>query len=249
MIDPDPVVRSPRFMERRRAVRAERRRVRFRLIIAVASLVVLAVGGFALTRSPLFAIESVSVVGAEGMDPDAVRKAAGLKVGDPGLRVDLDGAARRVRAMPGVEGAKVTRDGSLQFTILVDPRTASIILRGSEGVQAFDHDGVSVVVPKKVSTLPLLESDEPDAARLIPDVLRLWRGASKKQRATIDRFRITADGLVADLKQGRVTFGDGRSASSKVEAWRLVAARVRADGRRLISLDVRAPERPAVRVA
>lgn len=249
MIDSDRVVRSPRFSERRRAVRAERRRMRLRLLVGLLTVLALIAGGWALSRSPLFAIESVSVVGAKGLDPDVVRRASGLRVGEPGLRVDLDGAARGVRTLPGVEGVTVSREDSLRFRIVVTMRTPAIVLRGGSSDRVFDREGVLLATPKKLRALPVLESDRPDAIDALDDVLGLWASASRRQRASVRRFRLTADGVVADLQQGSVTFGDGSGAAAKVEAWRLVSKRVRDDGRRLISVDVRAPERPAVRVA
>jgi cell division protein FtsQ len=79
----------------------------------------IAVGHRWLTRSPRFAIQQIAIQGAHRVDPDQLRAALPIRVGD-NVFADLSGVIRAVRDNPWVATAEVRR--MLPHTIVVDLR-------------------------------------------------------------------------------------------------------------------------------
>ena len=109
---------DPRLRERRVAVQRERGRRRLRILGAAVALGLVGVAAYGIARSPLLAVESIAVEGANHADADAIRAASGIDDGDPILFVDLGAARRGVEEVPWVATAHVTRE--LAHTIRIE---------------------------------------------------------------------------------------------------------------------------------
>jgi cell division protein FtsQ len=133
-----------RIANRRRQVRHERRRSRLRRTLTVTTLVVLLLIAWAIERSPLVALEEVAVTGTRRLEAATVRRAADLAPGTSTLRLDLDGARRRVESLPLVASATVRRVDPLTVAVDVVEREPVATLRGRTGAVLIDADGIVV---------------------------------------------------------------------------------------------------------
>ncbi len=133
---PRPPARVPvdeRVRERWVTVRREEGRRRLRVLVAVIVVVVVAASALALSRSVLLAVKTIEVSGASRVSGDAIRVASGVEDGDPLLWADAAAAARRVRAVPWVASARVTKHWPHTLRIQVTERAAVAWALGADG--------------------------------------------------------------------------------------------------------------------
>lgn len=116
--------------------------------IAFLALVALAVVAVGLTRTSLFAIEHVEVVGAgPAADQQAILDAARVGVGRPAVSVEEGAIAARVERLPGVADARVSTDWPNKVVITVTERTPAVVARTDNGKWAtITSDGVVLSV-------------------------------------------------------------------------------------------------------
>lgn len=252
------VLRSPRMAERRRAVRAERRRRR-RRATAVAVLVVgVGSGAFALTRSSVFALQGIRVVGNRSVPAAAVIAASGLRTGQRVVGLDIRTAAARVERLAQVADARVERDGALGLRIVVVERTPAVEIRWAAGRAYLDASGDGIEWAAAGDRVPVI--DVPgwytrDAPHVVgPEGVRavasLWRALPGRWRRRITSFSVpVGERLAFDLGGARVTFGRAERVREKLSALELLLRYAARRGDRLVEADVRAPSRPAARFA
>ena len=153
--------------------------------------------------------------------------------------------------MPGVAGARVVREGSLGVKIVIVERTAALEVQTGEGNIFLDQhgvvisanqigpDGPNVNLPLSMSITQFTQDDE-------NNVLAIWRKMSAAMRGQLASFELLADHSVSiHLGTTTVIFGTADQIDRKLLAIRLVSARVAADHKRLVRIDVRAPDHPA----
>jgi cell division protein FtsQ len=154
---------------RRRRRDTPRDRRRRRLVGAAATLLVLALAGWALWASPLLAVRAVRVDGAATLTAEQVRTAAGVAEGTPLLRVDVEAAEARVARLPQVASVQVARGwpGSVVVTV-VERRPVAVVedagtrsLVDSAGVL---FDTVTGEAPAGVVPLDVADPGPDDAA-------------------------------------------------------------------------------------
>jgi len=109
--DPDPGVSAvhPRLWQRRVAVLREEGRRRLRWVVAGVVVLVLACVAMLVLHTPLVAVRSTTVSGAEHTGVGAVLAAAGLTGHPPLIDVDPTAAAAAVERLPWVAHAVVVR--------------------------------------------------------------------------------------------------------------------------------------------
>lgn len=156
---PPPAPRAPmddRIRERRREVRRAGARRRRRVTGTVVVLVALLAGGFAITRSPLFAITDVRVEGVPPPRQREVLQVAQVTTGQNLLEADLGDAVARAEALPWVRDAVARREPPSTVVLDIAPRRpAAIVLVGAES-WLVDLDGV-VISPAGGQSLPRIE--------------------------------------------------------------------------------------------
>nr|NIR41854.1 FtsQ-type POTRA domain-containing protein [Actinomycetota bacterium]NIS36949.1 FtsQ-type POTRA domain-containing protein [Actinomycetota bacterium]NIT98463.1 FtsQ-type POTRA domain-containing protein [Actinomycetota bacterium]NIU22072.1 FtsQ-type POTRA domain-containing protein [Actinomycetota bacterium]NIU70566.1 FtsQ-type POTRA domain-containing protein [Actinomycetota bacterium] len=101
---------DPRIRARRIAVRRAEGRRRLRFLLAALAVVGIAVGAWALSRSPLLDLDHVRIEGVGAGRVAAVDAAAGLGRGTPLVDVDLGAVETAVEALPWVRVAEASRD-------------------------------------------------------------------------------------------------------------------------------------------
>lgn len=99
-----------------------RRGRRHPLLVAALVPLVLATAAWVLWESPAFAVRTVQVDGVSLLTVNDVRAVVGARPGTPLLRVDVDAAAARVRRLPQVAGAQVSRGWPDRIVVTVTER-------------------------------------------------------------------------------------------------------------------------------
>lgn len=252
----DKVVWSPRLAARRLAVRRSRRRHRRRVALGVLLAAALVAGGVTVSRSLLFDLSRIQVVGTSALAPADVVGASGLTVGQSVLGLDLDAIAARIEELPGVREARVEREGSLGVRITVIERAPAVQVRTGERRWFLDADGQPVTGIRPDTAIPVIRvARAPGVGAVIPRgataaVLEVWEALPERIRDEVHTFTLGEQGaLRARIGRADVVFGSTARLDEKITALGLVLDRVEQEGRRLIALDLRAPERPAARIA
>lgn len=235
---------GPRLAARARAERSGRRRVwRTRVLRSLLVLLPVAALAWVVLASPWLAVDRVQVVGVARLSGEQVAQAAAVGEGTPLARVDVAGAADRVRALAPVLDARVRRVWPATLRIEVTERTAVAAAPagadGRDGVRLLDAEGVGFATePRVPDGLPRLEvpSPGPDdpATRAALQVLRDLPPQIAAQVAVLRAS--TATDVAFQLADGRtVVWGAPEDAATKAAA---VTALLRMPGQ---EYDVSAP--------
>ena len=119
-----------------------RRGPRHPLLVAALIPLVLATAAWVLWASPLLAVRSVQVDGVRSLTAQEVRDAAGLTSGTPLLEVDVAAAAARVRRLPQVASAQVTRGWPDRVVVTVSERDPVAVVERAGRRSLLDGSGV-----------------------------------------------------------------------------------------------------------
>ena len=252
---PAEVVRSERFASRRREVRREHARRRRRVTFSVATLLVLAIGGWMLARSSLFGLDRIEVAGTKLLSRADVLQASGIRVGQSMLSVKTDVVRDRIQRLPLVRGARVVRIAPSRLRIQVVERTPAFTLQTLEGRWYLDADGTLLGEATGAGhALPAIQIESQLAAdpgdrvrvRTLDAAVRLWGSLPPSLRTGATAIDATSPaGLTLMRGPMTVRFGTLDGMGQKLDAMRLVMDRVRRSGGHLVMLDVRSPARPA----
>jgi len=136
---------------RRKALRAEVRRFTVRqrrrraLWLGVAaSVLVLALGTLGAAYSPLLAVERITVVGAQQLDPDAVAGALSDQVGTPLPLVDESAVKAALVAFPLVETYALEARPPHELVVRIVERTPVGLIETRAGYTLVDAAGVAL---------------------------------------------------------------------------------------------------------
>jgi cell division protein FtsQ len=116
--------------------------LRQRRIIAVAAVgvVVVALAAWAFTYTPVFRADHIRVLGAETLQPDAVRTLAGIDGSTNVVHLDTEAVVARLLADPWIASASVQRDlpSTLVLRIVERHPVARITAMGATTILASD---------------------------------------------------------------------------------------------------------------
>lgn len=167
----DRVTTHPRLRERREAVERDQSRKRRRRFVAAALVTAVGISAVAITRSPLFDVDHIIVVGAVRTGPEVVRTAAGIEAGEPMTSVDPAAVTRAVGELPWVDDVDVSRDWPGTVRIQVTERTA--VAQADE--MLVDGDGRVLGPVEGGDLMPEVRTGDHDAMATMdamPDALR-----------------------------------------------------------------------------
>ncbi len=125
-------------------VRKVRRQRRKSVVVVLLALSLTAAAGIGLIRSPLMAIDSVSVRGADMLDESVILDAAAVPLGTPILDLPVEATERRVQALPEIRSATVIRNLNGRIDITVTEREPTMALRSGDRFVLVDDDGRQV---------------------------------------------------------------------------------------------------------
>lgn len=243
---------DPRLAKRRVEIKRDEGRRRLRTLLALVVVTLATIGGIALVNSSLLDVDGIEVAGVTNTDPESVKSATGILLGDPLLDVDFEGAARSVERLPWVLQATVGRSWDGTVLVEITERTPATVLNAEDGFVLIDQSGrqLEVVERRPPGYLPIagitadgeVGQPAPPAAQA---VLRLMSELQPQLEAEVAQLVIDESVLYLDLTSGgRVKLGDDSALDEKVISLETILANV--DLRCLWEIDVRVPSAPAV---
>ena len=227
--------------------RARRRRTRRRIVRGVLAVVLAALVGAAVWLvyfSQVLDTRGVVVSGTRDVTPEQVVAAAGVPLGRPLARQNLDAVARRTTALPQVSAAKVTREWPHTVRVTVTEREPLLAVAQPGGFLVADKTGVvfttKPVLPRGVVQVAADPANRPLLVELGSVVLALpadVRGrVTSIEAATPDSIHLrTTSGIT-------IIWGDSSQPALKAQV-----AVALLDAGAKTSIDVSAPHAPAVR--
>jgi cell division protein FtsQ len=194
-LDPDPTVvlrlvrpravagMDPRIRARRIEVRRARGRRRLRRLVVAAGAAAAVLTAFAATRTPLFDVDRVAVVGAVRTASADVIAAAAVPDGQALLDVDLAAIERRVDDLPWVAAAEASRHWPGTVVVSVAERQPVAVApteAGEWAVLAGDGRLMEVVAEPPTGLIPIadippIDEAEPELAPSTLDALGVVR--------------------------------------------------------------------------
>jgi len=183
-----------------------RKQVRRRLIrVLVPILAVLLVTAvvWVIWFSPLFEAKSVEVTGNSQATTEEIVAAAQVPLGTPLARIDTDAIRARVREVPAVADASVSRNLTGVIEITVTERVGVYVISVASRYLLVDSTGTGFLTldsqPEGLPVVTLTVDNTPGSQRLmadaativaaLPDVVRTqmtWMGAQTPDTFTID---------------------------------------------------------------
>lgn len=214
--------------------------------LLVAVLALAAVAAWTIGFSPLLAVRSVRVDGLTDAERAAVVSAAAVPVGTPLARIDTVAIEQRVRRVPTVSTASVTRSWPATVVITVGGRTPVLAVRNSQGqLEVVDAEGVAYQsVPQVPAGVVLVNAGAsppaPEGLRTAVAVLALL---PPEQRATVRDLSVSGANLVSFTMRGKtqVVWGGAGDAPRKLALLTILLATNPA------VIDVSAPDTPVTR--
>lgn len=242
-----------RIEQRRRDIRTELRRRRWRRAAIVLLVLIVLAALVALERSPLVAIEQVEVLGTERLEVREVLDRAAVELGSSTVRLRPAEVEARIEAMPLVRGVTVRRLDPLTVQIDVVERTPQLRVQGRDTTVLLDRDGV-VIDEAAGEDLPVVQihdaapelGSRAGAYPTVANAHAVWQGLSGPLRASVARYDASGpDELTLWLTSGvEVDFGRAERLDEKVRALGAVLEDVGTTP--VQRVDVRAPRAPVV---
>nr|WP_274635791.1 FtsQ-type POTRA domain-containing protein [Microbacterium bovistercoris] len=168
---------------RRRALRAEMRRFtvqqrrrRTIWITVAAAIVLLVAGSFGAAYSPLFAVETINVVGTRSLDAGEVEHALSGQLGTPLPSVDAGEVKAALVAFPLVQSYSLEARPPHELVVRIVERTPVGVIKGPAGYTLVDAAGVALATtataPKGQPTITVGAGTTSEAFRAAGQVVR-----------------------------------------------------------------------------
>lgn len=241
---------------RRRALRAEVRRFtvrqrRRRLIWGgtLAALLLLVLGTIGAAYSPLFAVEKVSVVGANTLDADAVETALADQIGTPLPLVDSSAVKAVLVTFPLVESYTLEARPPHELVVRIVERTPIGSIQSSAGYTLVDAAGVALsTTPEPPPGHPVIDAAGgvgSDAFDAVGTVFRSLPGDIRSQ--VTQMTATTANDVTLTLGGTGTEVVWGNADESAKKAFVLAKAMTARPPDGVSSYDVSSPETVVVR--
>ncbi len=215
---------DPRVRDRWVAARREEGRRRLRILVIVAGIITALALAWAVTVSPLLAIEQIDVKGNAQVTPAEVIAAAHVGEGDAMVWLDLDQVAARLEASPWIRTAKVTRDWPRTLVIAVTERTpaAWVQVDGATGVLVVDGTGRVLAradaPPAGLPQIVDVQGAEPGGS-IVPARGAAIAAAYGLYASAVSQISVTDGGAVVELVSGpEVRLGQPTQLGTKLRA-------------------------------
>lgn len=158
-------------------LRARSRWRRLAVTVTVAACLLALTGYLVLWHTSLIAVRGIRVVGAKSVASATILNAAQIRSGSPMAALDPAAVAARVRQIPQIASAAVSRDWPGTVVVTVSERTAAALVPDAHGYAVVDSGGVvfgQVSAPGK--GLPVITVSAPaKAAEVVPGALSALR--------------------------------------------------------------------------
>jgi len=220
--------------------------------VAAAALAML---GFALTYSPLFAAHTVRVEGVDHLTVAQVQRIARIRSGVNVFRLDTELAERRLERNVWVADAEITTELPSAVRIVVRERTpAAIAVTDVSGARSLvAEDGTILAGARGPVGLPFVQAS--DGATVPSEAQRMLGAAVAGSLpgsivAQVETVAVGGDGSVELILAGGVlvSYGDDSALAAKGQALRAVLLWAEREGPLIASVDVRTPGAPTARL-
>ena len=246
MVDMDP-----RIQERRIEILRAKGKRRLRVVLLIVSLVLLIIGGVVVTKSSLLDVDSIIVKGADSELANLIEEQSGIRKSTPLLEVNSRSAISRIKQIPQIKSARISKSFGGDVTINVTLRSPVAAASDKDSWVLLDSDGRVVDrILELPFGYPVVEGLEKP--------LEIGKSVSEQGLSAIDLAKNLPPILAADISsiqvgetlelnlygEGKVLFGDTSNRTEKILAVATILEQ--ADLNDLVHVDVRAPRNPVV---
>ena len=229
------------------------RAIRGRRLVAtmiVASLTI-AAGSLVVSRSSLLRLRHLEVVGISSLTRAQVVRLAALSSSTNVLWFDAGAVERRLESDPWVATATVSRRVPGTIRISVVERAPVAMIRTEVAFTLLAADGVALGTVAADPMLPeivvMTGSSLPEGNAPAQAAARAIAGLDGGRRPAVVRAVVDAGALSVELEGGtRVEFGDTTGIEAKTAAARQILRWATTQGASVASVNVTAPDSPAV---
>ena len=244
-----PVPMDPRIRARRVEVRRSEMRKRRRVFVSSLTLVAVLGGGFGLTRSSLFDVDSIKIAGRERAPREALVEAAGLADRTQLTDVEPGHIEARLERLPWIRRATVERrwPGTISIKV-VEHQPVAIAPMGDAWAEIDGEGDVLAINESPDPRLPILDGVKAvgvgervaavgavRVASLLPESLRSVVSSVRAEGASVE--------LLLEPR-GRAVLGAPEDLGDKLTAVQTVLASVEPGS--ISVLDVRVPSAPVL---
>jgi cell division protein FtsQ len=230
-------------------------RIRWRRVGVALAVLGVAAGAIAVYFSPVLRVQNVEVTTGPSVDGAEVRERAGLH-GDSLLTADLAAAQARIKELPMVKDATISRDWPQTVRVTVAERQPWAVWQAGSGASyVVDDEGVVLPVEAPAGAPVINVGGEPaefqPGDRVDSDAVALARALTEQVPAelalSVSAFEwADASGLTITTDAGyRVVLGDSQNMDYKLAVWRAVEADLGRDAMAGHVLDLRFGDRPS----
>ena len=252
-----PLARAPRRLVARdleksmisRMVSARRAR-RMAISLTLGSVIILGMLTAVATFSPLLAIQQVSVIGTQRLNPDEISKALSGQIGKPLALLNQDEIAKSLSGFTLIESFAATAVPPNELQVRISERQALCIIEYQGALWLHDPAGVRIAVAEPTDLLPrILITDDPTSSQGFKDSVdvllalpvELLTQVEIIQANTRDDVQLSLGGSLGQ----RISWGDSSEAVLKSKVLQaLIANNQGATG---VTFDVSSPNAPVVR--
>ena len=244
---------DPRIQERRIEIIRAKGKKRLRILLMLVLLILISLAAVLISKSSLLDVNEVVVIGVDSELEELIVTVANIPKSKPLLEVDTQAISTRIKKIPSVRDAKVSRSFGGKVTISVMLREPSVLLSNLGQWFLIDLDGrVLERVPELPPNLeyPIVEGnfDNLKVGEWVPDqalfAIELAANLPPVLLADIS-FVSLSEGIELILfGEGKILFGDDKALESKILAASTILDQV--DLAELIHIDVRTPDKPVL---
>ncbi|MFD9665429.1 cell division protein FtsQ/DivIB [Rhodococcus sp. NPDC059968] len=130
-------------------------------VMGVVGVVVVVALGLVAWFTPLLSVRETDVAGATSISEEQIRQVLAVPQGQPLLRVDTEGAAQRVAAIPKVASARVQRVYPSTIRVTVTERVPVVFVDSPGGTHLFDAKAVDYEIAPPPPGVPRLVTETP----------------------------------------------------------------------------------------
>ena len=252
-----PLARAPRRVMARdlensvfSRIISARRAKRIAATLTVGSIMILGILTAVATFSPLLAIQTVSVVGTQRLNPEDISKALSEQIGKPLPLLNHDEIAKSLAGFTLIESFAATAVPPNGLQVSVSERQALCIVEYQGALWLHDPAGVRIAVAEPTDLLPrILIAGEPSSSQPFKDSVDVLLALPVELLAEVEIIQAnTRDDVQMSLRGSlgqRISWGDSSEAVLKSRV--LQALMANNQGVTGVTFDVSSPNAPVVR--
>jgi cell division protein FtsQ len=217
------------------------------------SVLAVGLGGWGIVNSPVFATRRIEVEGNRHLSTAEVVEAAGVRHEQNLIRLSTENVAERVRSLPWVREAVVSRNLPSTLVLGVVERTATAWFQDPAGVAVVARDGTvldrPVQPPRAFPRVDDLASAQPvgESVGSPPPALRVVASMGPELLGRISAAASQGGQVVLELRGGgTIRYGPTTQLALKNRALSRMLGWARREGLPVASIDLRVPDAPTL---